>query len=76
MVGVEIGKVVLVVSFHNGRVPRAVVVIVVDTLKVVMVMMEVVVIVVITIIVVLIVKWEAWDWEIMCFRGESTWVNW
>ena len=72
----EVGKVVLVVSVHNGRNLRAVVVIVVNTLKVVIVMTEVVVVIVMAIMVVLIVIGEAWDWEIMRFRGESTWVKW
>ena len=72
----EVGKVVLAASVHNGRSLRAVVVIVVNTLKVVIVMTEVVVVIVMAILVVLIVIGETWDWEIMCFRGESTWVNW
>ena len=75
------GKVVLVVSVHTGRILRAVVVVIVITLKVVMVMIEVVVVrvmgytMVMATTVVLVMIGEAWDWEIMYFRGESTWVK-
>ena len=82
----EMGKVVLVVSVRTGRNLRAVVVVMVNTLEVVIIIIEVVVVMVkgytivrvvtMAIMVVLIVIGEAWDWEIMRFRGESTWVRW